>query len=29
VPATIDDPTILSEMEVALKGIGYASARKP
>ena len=29
VPATIDDPTILSEMEDALKGIGYAGARKP
>jgi propionyl-CoA synthetase len=28
VPATIDDPTILGEMEEALKGIGYASARK-
>jgi hypothetical protein len=27
VPATIDDPTILEEMEAALKGIGYASAR--
>jgi propionyl-CoA synthetase len=27
VPATIDDPSILGEMEVALKGIGYASAR--
>jgi len=28
VPATIDDPTILSEMEEALEGIGYAGARK-
>ncbi|BBO69335.1 propionyl-CoA synthetase [Desulfosarcina alkanivorans] len=28
VPATIDDPTILGEMEAALKGIGYAGARK-
>jgi propionyl-CoA synthetase len=28
VPATIDDPTILNEMEEALKGIGYAGARK-
>ena len=28
VPATIDDPAILSEMEDALKGIGYAGARK-
>jgi propionyl-CoA synthetase len=28
VPATIDDPTILDEMEDALEGIGYASARK-
>jgi propionyl-CoA synthetase len=28
VPATIDDPTILNEMEDALKGIGYAGARK-
>jgi len=28
VPATIDDPTILGEMEEALEGIGYASARK-
>ncbi|MEE4112436.1 MAG: propionyl-CoA synthetase, partial [Desulfobacteraceae bacterium] len=28
VPATIDDPTILSEMEEALKGIGYAGSRK-
>ncbi|WP_319407122.1 propionyl-CoA synthetase [uncultured Desulfosarcina sp.] len=28
VPATIDDPTILGEMEEALKGIGYAGARK-
>jgi propionyl-CoA synthetase len=27
VPATIDDPTILDEMEVALEGIGYAKAR--
>ena len=27
VPATIDDPTILGEMEDALKGIGYAGAR--
>jgi propionyl-CoA synthetase len=27
VPATIDDPAILDEMEAALKGIGYASAR--
>ena len=27
VPATIDDPTILNEMEVALEGIGYAKAR--
>ena len=28
VPATIDDPTILGEMEEALVGIGYAKARK-
>jgi propionyl-CoA synthetase len=28
VPATIDDPTILGEMEEALKGIGYAGSRK-
>jgi propionyl-CoA synthetase len=28
VPATIDEPTILDEMEAALKGIGYAGARK-
>lgn len=28
VPATIDDPTILNEMEEALTGIGYAKARK-
>jgi len=28
VPATIDDPTILKEMEEALMGIGYAKARK-
>ncbi|MEE4111402.1 MAG: propionyl-CoA synthetase, partial [Desulfobacteraceae bacterium] len=28
VPATIDDPTILGEMETALKGIGYAGSRK-
>jgi propionyl-CoA synthetase len=28
VPATIDDPTILQEMEDALVGIGYAKARK-
>ncbi|BBO76024.1 propionyl-CoA synthetase [Desulfosarcina widdelii] len=28
VPATIDDPTILGEMEEALEGIGYAKARK-
>jgi propionyl-CoA synthetase len=28
VPATIDDPTILKEMEEALVGIGYAKARK-
>ena len=28
VPATIDDPTILGEMEEALESIGYASARK-
>jgi len=28
VPATIDDPTILTEMEEALTGIGYAKARK-
>jgi len=27
-PATIDDPTILGEMEDALKDIGYAGARK-
>jgi propionyl-CoA synthetase len=27
VPATIDDPAILGEMEAALEGIGYASAR--
>ena len=27
-PATIDDPTILGEIEEALEGIGYASARK-
>jgi propionyl-CoA synthetase len=28
VPATIDDPAILEEMEDALKGIGYAGSRK-
>ncbi|MGA6926634.1 MAG: propionyl-CoA synthetase [Desulfosarcina sp.] len=28
VPATIDDPSILGEMEEALKGIGYAGARR-
>ncbi len=28
IPATIDDPTILKEMEEALVGIGYANARK-
>lgn len=28
VPATIDDPTVLREMEEALVGIGYAKARK-
>lgn len=28
VPATINDPTILGEMEDALKGIGYAGSRK-
>ncbi|RJP80767.1 MAG: propionyl-CoA synthetase [Desulfobacteraceae bacterium] len=28
VPATIDDPTTLEEMEAALKNIGYAGARK-
>ncbi len=28
IPATIDDPTILGEMEEALTGIGYAKARK-
>jgi len=28
IPATIDDPTILEEMEDALVGIGYAKARK-
>jgi propionyl-CoA synthetase len=28
VPATIDDPTILGEMEVALNGIGLAGSRK-
>jgi propionyl-CoA synthetase len=28
VPATIDDPTILDEMEEALTGIGYAKAKK-
>jgi propionyl-CoA synthetase len=27
-PATIDDPTILDEIEEALEGIGYAKARK-
>jgi propionyl-CoA synthetase len=27
VPATIDDPAILGEMEIALKGIGYAGGR--
>jgi len=27
VPATIDDPAILAEMEMALKSIGYAGAR--
>jgi propionyl-CoA synthetase len=27
-PATIDDPTILDEMETALETIGYAKARK-
>jgi len=26
-PATIDDPVILDEIEVSLKGLGYASAR--
>jgi propionyl-CoA synthetase len=29
IPATIDDPAILGEMEQALIGIGYAKARKP
>ena len=28
IPATIDDPAILDEMEEALMGIGYAKARK-
>ena len=28
IPATIDDPTILGEMEEALVGIGFAKARK-
>ena len=28
VPATIDDPAILGEMEEALVSIGYAKARK-
>ena len=28
VPATIDDPTILGEMEAALNQIGYAKARE-
>jgi propionyl-CoA synthetase len=28
VPATIDDPAILGEMETALKGIGYAGGKK-
>ena len=28
VPATIDDPTILNEMESALNAIGYAGSRK-
>jgi len=27
-PATIDDPATLAEMEEALEGIGYAKARK-
>ena len=27
-PATIDDPTILGEIEVALNAIGYGKARK-
>ncbi|MCH7937563.1 MAG: propionyl-CoA synthetase [Proteobacteria bacterium] len=27
-PATIDDPAVLDEMDEALQGIGYASARK-
>jgi propionyl-CoA synthetase len=27
-PATIDDPAVLNEMDEALQGIGYASARK-
>jgi len=27
-PATIDDPATLTEMEEALEGIGYAKARK-
>ncbi len=27
-PATIDDPAVLAEMEAALKGIGYAGARQ-
>jgi len=26
-PATIDDPTILDEIEAALIGVGYAKAR--
>ncbi|MEE8213316.1 MAG: AMP-binding protein, partial [Alphaproteobacteria bacterium] len=28
IPATIDDPAVLDEMDEALQGIGYASARK-
>jgi hypothetical protein len=28
VPATIDDPVILDEIEEALIGIGYAKAKK-
>ena len=28
VPATIDDPAVLDEMDEALQGIGYASARE-
>ena len=27
-PATIDDPVILEEIEDALEGIGYAASRK-